>query len=62
MSAIQGLGFGSELVDNVSCFGHEVGAVLSSEIIEGTDIVCLFFSVYWCVVQCQHTVNMADSH
>lgn len=36
---MQGLGFGSEIVDNVSCFGHEVGAVLSSEIIEGTDIV-----------------------
>lgn len=37
---MQGLGFGSEVVDNVSCFGHEVGAVLSSEIIEGRDIVC----------------------
>lgn len=37
---MQGLGFGSEIVDNVSCFVHEVGAVLSSEIIEGTDIVC----------------------
>lgn len=36
---MQGLGFGSQLVDNVSCFGHEVGAVLSSEIIEGTQSV-----------------------
>lgn len=60
MSALAGLGFGSELVGNVSCFGHEVGAVLSSEIIEGTDIICLFFRVYGFLVQCQHTV--ANSH
>lgn len=45
VSVMPGLRFGSELVGNVSCFGHEVGAVLSNQDIMGTDIMYIFFRV-----------------